>query len=184
MELTNELPIYGDSSLKNYNQIQTINNKTDVSSSVNIDKTQNQNQPIDNKTDASSSVNTDKIENQDHPHHHHHHRRHHHHHHHHPPHHHHHHHHRHRYHLNSPDSRSPYYSHNLNHDHHYGHHHHFQSEPFPRIITPHLPKIITPRPKIHTTTYRETGINTGNETKIMRDSSVTADFDDIPSKFL
>jgi len=31
--------------------------------------------------------------------------------------------------------------------------------------------------------FRETAINTGTDTKIMRDSSVTADLEDVPRKF-
>lgn len=44
-------------------------------------------------------------------------------------------------------------------------------------------RIITPTPnKTNTSVYREIGINTGTETKIMRDSGVTADLADTPSK--
>jgi hypothetical protein len=51
-------------------------------------------------------------------------------------------------------------------------------------VTPRFPKIIIPTQRtIATTTYRETGVNTGHETKIMSDSSVTADLGDLPSKF-
>jgi ABC-type Zn2+ transport system substrate-binding protein/surface adhesin len=151
MELSTEkFPVNTDLSLKKYNRIE----------------------PIDNKTDITSSINLDKTDNHQHRHHHHHHHRHHHR----PHHHHHHHHHRHR--SYSPDSPSTYYSHN------FGHHHHFHAAPIQRIVTPKFPKIITPfLPKINTKTYRDTGINTGNETKIMRDSSVTADLDDIQCKF-
>jgi hypothetical protein len=64
------------------------------------------------------------------------------------------------------------------------HHHHQHSEPLPKVITPNLPKIITPTPmRFERTVYRDTGINTGYETKIMRDSSVTADLEDVPCMF-
>ncbi|CAF1254031.1 unnamed protein product [Rotaria sordida] len=96
------------------------------------------------------------------------------HHHHHRP---HHHHHRHRRYSYSPYSEYSDYSHDFHRDYH-----HNQSVKLPRIITPRPLKIITPTPsKINTSIYRDIGINTGNETKIMRDSSVTVDFVDVPN---
>jgi hypothetical protein len=136
-------------------------------------KKNNQIKSVDTITDVSSSTARDK--------HHHHHRRHHHHRH--YPHHHHHHHHRRRR-SRSPDSPSTYSSYTSHRHHGFGHHHHYHSVPLPRITTPRFPKIVTPNaPKSNTIVYRETGINTGKETKIMRDSSVTANLEDIPSKF-
>ncbi|CAF1576651.1 unnamed protein product [Rotaria magnacalcarata] len=102
-----------------------------------------------------------------------------HHHHHRPRHHHHHHHHHHRSPSYSDDSYDSY-------DYHQGsysdHHHHHQYTSLPRIIVPQLPKIITPTPRnTNTSIFRDVGINTGAETKIMKDSGVTVDFIDAPN---
>ncbi|CAF3696986.1 unnamed protein product [Rotaria sp. Silwood1] len=95
-------------------------------------------------------------------------------------HHHHHHHHRRphhrRYSSSSCSSCSDYFS-DIHRNHHHNH-----SIKLPRIITPQPLKIITPTPqKTNTSIYRDIGINTGKETKIMRDSSVTVDFIDAPN---
>ncbi len=68
-----------------------------------------------------------------------------------------------------------------NYQHHHHHYHRKHSEPV-KIITPrpYIPRTISP-PKITRTFYRDTGIGTGLETKIMKDSSVTADLEDVPS---
>lgn len=71
--------------------------------------------------------------------------------------------------------------------HHRRHHFHQSlSQPAPKIITPRPPKPRTPTPPrapfSNTLIYRDTGTSTGLETKIMRDSSVTADLEDVPSK--
>ncbi len=149
--------------------------KTSEKSSTNNSasaKKNNRIRPMESKTDVSSSPNDYRRSRR---HHHHHRSRHHHH-----PRHRSHHRHRHSY---SPCSECTYYSHDVHHDYSHNHPHHSHSTPFPRIITPRVPKIITPTPaKINKTMYRETGVNTGNETKIMRDSSVTADLEDLPSK--
>ncbi len=81
------------------------------------------------------------------------------------------------------------------HDHHsdvgYHRHHHYQhqrSEPIEKIITPRTPRARTsqartPSPLKRTTAiYRDAGIGTGLETKIMKDSGVTADLEDVPSR--
>ncbi|CAF3244889.1 unnamed protein product [Rotaria socialis] len=108
-------------------------------------------------------------------HHHHRHTSHHHHHHHRRPHHHHYHHHR------SPSYSDDSYD---SYDYHRGHYldHHHQSSRLPRIVTPQLPKIITPTPRnTNTSIFRDVGINTGTETKIMKDSGVTVDLVDVPN---
>jgi ABC-type Zn2+ transport system substrate-binding protein/surface adhesin len=148
-------------------QIQpTTTEKSPKNGAVSPKKT-NRIQPLDNRTDVSSSINHNKN-------HHHHHRRH------------HHHHHRHHHHHNkdSPSSQSTNSSHEYHRGRTFDHHHRDPSVSFPRIVTPQLPKIITPSlSKMSTAIYRETGSNTGNETKLTRDSSVTADLADIPSNF-
>lgn len=54
----------------------------------------------------------------------------------------------------------------------------------PRILTPRFPRIVTPTAsKNGATLYRETAVNTGNETKIVRDSSTNANLEDPPSKY-
>ncbi|CAF4345190.1 unnamed protein product [Rotaria sp. Silwood2] len=151
----------------------------------------NNRKAFDSKTEIVSLNYSDK---KHHHHHHHHHRHHGHsshrhrhspHHHRHGSHHHHHHrhhpsHHHHRRYSYSPCSEGSEYFSEIHRDYH--HDHHYQSVKLPRIITPQPLKIITPTPqKFNTSIYRDIGINTGNETKIMRDSSVTVDFVDVPN---
>lgn len=98
----------------------------------------------------------------------------------------------HRHHSRSPcstcsdRSRDAFHS-DVGHDHH--HHHHVQ----PRFRTFHSQtreKLITPRPvkdrvstppRRNNNVYREISTGTGLDTKIMKDSSVTADLEDVPS---
>ena len=76
----------------------------------------------------------------------------------------------------------------MNHHHYpnHHHHHHFQhqhSGPPVKIITPRPFISRTPSPpRRNRNVYRDTGTGTGLETKIMKDSSVTADLEDVPSK--
>jgi hypothetical protein len=70
----------------------------------------------------------------------------------------------------------------------YNHHHHSQhqySEPVHKIITSRPYKSRTPSPpRTHRSTYRDTGVGTGREKKVMRDSDVTTGFEDVPSMFI
>ena len=71
----------------------------------------------------------------------------------------------------------------FDHSHHHHHLRSHRSQPRERIITPRpvTERISTP-PRRNNNVYRETATGTGLDTKIMKDSSVTADLEDIPSR--
>lgn len=143
-----------------------MTNTTPSNSEVGTKKKTSQVESVDTPSDASSSDNERKYSSR----HHHRRRRHHHHHHRHRR---HHYHDRHSY---SPCAECEYYSRISRRP---------PSPPVyvPRVLTPRFPRILTPTaPKNGATVYRETAINTGNETKIVRDSSTTANLEDPPSK--
>ena len=66
----------------------------------------------------------------------------------------------------------------------FNHYHHQNSEPGKKTITPRTRRARTPSPpKTHRSSYRDSGVGTGHDNKVMRRSGVTTDLEDVPSMF-